>query len=529
MPKDTNLKTDPQLIREAKINEGKKLADSKLTLWKTGRQEQIEKDYEKELAAIKTDQMIEDEAKAIWERKLVAIKENWRNHLENLRYDLQRREAGLNQQYTDIFKELSVKYNEKNQQIQDEYEKASAEIERQLNEEAKELTKRREELSVGLENVKKDNEKKFQEINKKRNKIYQEIDKLTEEINAKNRRREDTRALEHKQDELQETLTSLLKDMSGYIEKETSLKEELKKVEAQLNPEAVGKKRRALRDPYFNERDRKAGELLKEQQKEMTERKAELLNEIAKGKKKLEEDEKLPWNPGMYGSQKDQLQTDKERALAAAKADREKAAQNKAAAEEEMKMTGEKLFDRLYWGVEFGVDAETLAKSPKRNHKPNTAEFTAMVDALDKVTKAAGKCDESPEAEAELRRSCLEAYKQCQNYIDAKKNQGVLTNFFRKQQGIDRINMAAGMMEKLKGYCPDLEQALKNEVQEVQKKKAAGSKHKEQKVNVKAELDAAKAELAKKNGQKDLKQNGSKKMNQKMEQGPKQQGGMAPR
>lgn len=126
--------------------------------------------------------------------------------------------------------------------------------------------------------------------------------------------------------------------------------------------------------------------------------------------------------------------------------------------EDELADQKRKLVNRVYASVEFDLEVDDLQKTPKS--KPNTEEFNQMVSALQESVNALGTCDMSDNTKADIRRKCVEAYKACDRYLDAKNHQNFIIKLCRSQNGRDRIERAEAMKTKLKELYPGLEQAL---------------------------------------------------------------------
>lgn len=525
MPKDTNTQTEAQRERETKIRRGKELADSSLRIWRAQKQEPIDWDYNDALAKIpEQEKVIKEEAKERWAFREKEIKGIWEEQKRGHILDAKEKVDSLNEKYAEQMKEISIQFNVRDAQIENEYKEAATKAEQLHNAEVEKLRFEKEDLEARLAKEKKENEESIKNLNEKINHVNLEIDKLTTEINKRGRKRQDTTGLERQQEELHATLTGLVKDVAFYVAGETRLEEQVKEAKAALDPEKLGQKLRERIEPLFNARDKKRTALIYEQQKVMSEKKAELLKEIEDAEALVKKEEHWEHNPVLYEQSKIANEKwEKENIEYYTKKITDEATLKRDAAIKEMQETGIKLAGRMYKGVEFKVDAEILATSAKRGKKPNTEEFTAMTNALDKVAQTAGQCDESPEVEAELRRNCLEAYKKCQDYVKAKENQGFLHNYFRSDEGNDRIRMANEMMAKLKELYPELEQALETGKVTVQEQVQTKPNRKEPRVNVKAELDAAKAKLAKQNSENNPNPNVEQKQKQNRNQ---KQGGM---
>ena len=518
MPKDTNTLTEAE--RETKIRREKELADSSLRIWRARKQEPIDQDYKEALAKIpEQEKLIKEAAKERWASREKEIKGIWEEQKRGHRRDAKEKVASLNDEYARQMKEISIQFNDRDAQVEAEYKEAAKKAEQLHDAEVVKLKLEKEDLEARLAKEKKENEKSIKDLDARVARVNLDIDELTTQINRRNRKRQDTTELERQHDDLHKKLTGLLKDKAFYVEGEIRLENQLKEAEAALDPDKLGQKLRARIEPFFNARNEKRTALIYEQQKVMGEKKAELLKEIKDAEALVKREEHLEDNPVLYEQEKIANEKwEKENIEYHTKKITDEATQKKEAAIKEIQETYTKLADRLYKGVEFKVDAGILATSAKRGKKPNTEEFTAMTNALDKVAQTAGQCDESPEVEAELRRNCLEAYKKCQDYVKAKADQGFLHNYFRSDEGNDRIRMANEMMTKLKELCPELEQALETGNVTVQEQAQARPNRKEPKVNVKAELDAAKAKLAKQNGEKNPNPNLEQKQNQNQSQ-----------
>ena len=161
-----------------------------------------------------------------------------------------------------------------------------------------------------------------------------------------------------------------------------------------------------------------------------------------------------------------------------------------------------KLKNRVYASVEFDLEVDDLGKTPKS--KPNTDEFNQMVSALQESVNALGTCDMSDNTKADIRRKCLDAYKACDRYLDAKNHQNFVIRLCRSQNGRDRIERAEVMKTKLKELYPELEQALAEEREQEaananaqrdaqENRPSAGGRHSN--ASIQNELNAAKKEI----------------------------------
>ncbi len=511
MPKDTNKQIQPQFDRETEILNRRLAVDAAVKEWQAVRQEPIDTAYKEAMATIPAKlKEVEEQAKERWTNREKEIKEIWEYQKKRNRREFEEKKISLNADYAKLMAEISTRYNMKSEQLDQEYIKASAEVERQLNEKAVQQKQEKAKLEADLAKAKKNNEKKLKEINKNRDQIFQQMDDLMVEINKKGRKGENTKDLEHEYDDLYMVFNTLGKEMSVQVSDEQYLNDKIEKLNASLDPKKLEEEMKARKTPLFNQRNEKRAALDREQQKELTEKKTAMIEEIDKAEEWLKKNEWRDQNPVFYAVEKDKNEKwEQDTKAYEEKLITDAANQKKEAAEKELQENSKKLLDRMYRGADLGVDAQILTTSSKKGKKPNTAEFTAMTDALDKVVKAAGKCDLSAEIDAEVHQSCLDAYKQCQNYLKAKKDEGFLHNYFRSGEGKERIRMANEMLTKLKNFYPELEQTLEAGQDAVKEQKApAKPKHKEPQVDVKAKVDAAKAELAKQNGKKNGKKNG---------------------
>ncbi len=161
-----------------------------------------------------------------------------------------------------------------------------------------------------------------------------------------------------------------------------------------------------------------------------------------------------------------------------------------------------KLVNRVYASVEFDLEVDDLQKTPKS--KPNTDEFNQMVSALQESVNALGTCDMSDNTKADIRRKCIDAYKACDRYLDAKDHQNFIIRLCRSQNGRNRIERAEAMKTKLKELYPELEQALAEEREQEaananaqrdaqENRPSAGGRHSN--ASIQNELNAAKKEI----------------------------------
>lgn len=523
MPKNNHDNQAAQEARTQKININKELITSKLKIWKSERRQQIDASYNETLNKIPVEQQkIREQAQKDLEKMEADLKAEWKERNKAERFVWESDCKRLNAENGKRLIEINIKYNDLIDQERTNYEKEAKEAEDQFIEEVKKQRAYLNERKQELEKVKKENEAKNQSIEKSLTDLYADVDRLTAEINKKNRRREDATKLEHQLDDLEVPRRSLLTAKAALIKQETDLQEEISILNKQLNPETVKAKLIEVKNPIYSKYKAKTGALNDELGRAQSAEKAETEKKIKETEKRLAEDEAQPYNRGKYGYLSDKLESKTSNALKDVEDKLKKEAEDtRKAAEEELEENGIKLGNRLYKSAEFTVDVDLLTNSDKRGTKPNTTEFTLMVNALGNAARSVGQFGMSAEIEENIRRDCLEAYKQCKNYLNAKKREGRVANYFRSFEGKERIRMATEMVAKLKEFYPELDQALeaeKNHVQvQAEPQNAAGHKtHKEPKINVSAELDAAKIAA-----KKELGMNGDAKQTVNLQTGVK--------
>ncbi len=426
------------------------------------------------------------------------LKKDWKAHLEKLDLELKSIDKKLADKMQEAFTKLEKECQEKEAEEKKKYEKKLQEIEDE-----------KDPILVAVDQAK-------ERIGREKEKCQQEFTKCWAEIaeigaaigdfseQSNNATFEDQRKLQKKIKEQQLALTTANQKLSTWDAAIKELEEEEKKLYQPLEPFEKRKKK------VQNEYDQKLAELTKEKIDKMVAEKAKAADERKKLENQYEEDKKKEYSPVRWTSLAEEVENQakyKKMLLS-----RNKTAEADAKRKDltiQMNVTGAAFLKRLYSSVDFGYEVDRLESSEKSYSSSNTAEFTKMVEALKKAEKAVGEGTVSDLVDENIRKSCLEAYKECRNYLQKKDRGWSLLEKMRSRTGKNRIEMARGMMAKLKEFYPDLEEALeaehnqKNEVQEAQAEERPMPVKKSGKnptTDVKAELDAAKAQLRKQGG-----------------------------
>ncbi len=526
---NTNHWTESE--KQRKIRERKKELADNLLVW-IGNKKTFNSDIDVEEKRIKNNEDLTKEKKIInsdFDKKeknlLEGLKKQWQEHIHEAECDLNQLKTTESKEIEKRVDAICKKYDEavKNQQFayRDDVTKIENEIKAKYNERKETLEKQKEILEKQLvkeeEELKKD-QGKLEEVQKKfepTRKMWIDYDKLIEEINRKNEKKENTEELKKKLKKLNDSvqknkknLDVLAKEKTDLVKKIKNLTEEIehlksisfKLVKDELSDIAIAseKELKKRKDDAYDARSKKASELENQKADEIRKETRDGLQKISVAEAKLNEDKLYEVNRSAHAFEMEELKKQRNQALEQCDAKYETIMND--FIENEQKKIQEKyneLYDRLGKGAEFEVDIAELKDSPKKKNKPNTIEFNTMTNALDAAVRSIENCDS---LDVTIQIDCLEAYKKCRDYVAAKNAQGKLANFFRSDNGMDRIRMANAMMQKLKEFYPGLEQALATGVEPKRPEpERVIQKHPEPRRDLGTKLNEARNEIRKMN------------------------------
>lgn len=493
--------------------------------WKTREMQKIESSVQ--LTQDAEDRRIRDEKVKIDQgvtRKLLEtkekIKKDWRDHLVEASAELKKIDEKFMKQMKEAFAVLDKEYAEKEKEAQKQYNEELKKLEEERKSAQEKVNQEKERLRTEQEKCSSEIERCWKELGE----IGEAIGKCNEKSNRASK--EVQKEMQKEIDEHQNNLKIVNARNRTWNETLRELQTEEKELDKELA--AFGKRRQEAEKAY----KQKLAGLSQEKLNKMLEEQAKVKAEKEKLQRQYDEDKARDFNPSRWLSlsedienqgKYDKMRLDQNRTVKADEKKKELMAQ--------MNMTGKKLLHRLHLSVDFDIELDSLKNSSKSHGNGNTDEFNTMIEALEKAGKAVGEGEVSEKVEEDIRKSCLEAYKECQNYLQKKDRGWSLLEKLRSRAGKDRIEMARGMMNRLKEFYPGLEAALeaekdlKNNVQEerasenrAEEKAPAGKPGGKQRSDVKGELERAKMlireQQGKEKGQKNINQNTNRKTNQ---------------
>lgn len=432
-----------------------------------------------------------------------SIARDWRDHLIVAHMELTDLDAQLKNQMNEAFQQLEKEYAEKESDAERKHRETLQNIESDREKAQEKVDQERAQLKAEIEKSRKELVASIGEINK----IGATIAKFVEKGNkvAAKGNKASVAVQREMQEKISEQQAALVTANEKSRKWDAVLKE-LQKQEQELDKALEPfKKQKKEEDQAYK---RKLEELLLEKSKKQAEEQQKARAEKEKKQKEYDIESKWEYQPHRW----DKLSSD---ILANAEFAKKELDKNRTAKADEKKKqltaqmhaTGAKLLKRLQDSVDFDIELDKLDNSAKSNGKGNTAEFKDMITALRKAGKAVDNGEVSPAVDAEIRKSCLEAYQECRKYLKKKERSVSFFERFRSQTGKDRIRMAQDMMDRLKTFYPGLETALRtgripqDDMQEEKTIQRPQRKaHTRDTGKVKRELDAAKKELREKNG-----------------------------
>ncbi len=522
MPKDKNQNNnqvnqeDPRVYRKRVKNliyqnwmeEEKK----KIEVEVKGVQDRVDSDIQAK--EVEIDQAAAKELLQIMDR----IKKDWQDHLVELGLELKGIDKKLAEDMKAEFARLDKEYEKKEKEEQEKYEKKLQELE----EEKKPV---QDAVIQGQERISKEKEKCQEEFNKCWAEIA-EIGAAIGEYSAKSNHatRDVQNKMQKKIEEQQLALATANQKSRTWDAAIKALEKEEKELSQRLEPFEKQQKKAE------NEYNQKLADLSKEKIDRMVAEKAKAAEKRKELENRYEEEKKLEYHPVRWISLSEEVENKK-------KYQKMQLSYNKTAEADQkrreltvkMNATGKAFLDRLYSSVDFGYEVDRLENSEKSHGSSNTNEFNSMVEALKATEKAVGAGEVSAQVDENIRKSCLDAYKACQNYLQKKDRGWSLLEKMRSGTGKARIAMARGMMEKLKEFYPDLEAALEEErnrkeeapAEQAEEKEPVKKSGKKPTRDISGELNAAKAQLRKQRGNEageNTKQRTSQNINRKTKQ-----------
>lgn len=517
MPK-TNLTEAQKTEREKEINTRKNYKDLQIQEWYEKQKKKIEEDINKSTAQAlkeKKDQ-IESQLSLDRGRLEMNMRDAWSKHLIELKKELDDLSKNDPQEYIDNVAAINTthdnqiaeeekKYKEEIAEIKQTYDEQIAKQEqehRQVGENIetdfrKQLEKEKQELQKELEEKIKKNETELKAIDSGISQIAEAIKTMRENIKDKTKKKtkDEASQLKNYVEQLEISKKKHESDREKLSKKISAEKDELgivaKKLDEVLAQPQKSKRLaklevamkeskniaetgysagKSLLDDVMKEQKNKAetdhntrkAQIEEDRKKALSARKEELQKFKDAKATEYETDRKVTMDEIVYRRRLQNLEDQAKGDELIAENDlNAKANYNKRQRLRRLEIDRETLRNRLYSSIGFNLEVEDLKNSHKKGD--NTREFNEMVEALEGSVTAVEKCELGDEVVASIHKKCMDAYKGCDRYIQAKNNQNFLKRWFRSSDGMRRLEMAAAMKDKLLAFYPKLEQALQVE------------------------------------------------------------------
>lgn len=473
MPKKNHTEVQ-KAQREDLIRVRRAAKDILINQWIEAQKQKILQDTDPKQKIEEEQKKIDRQAGMDQARLEMEMKDHWARHINKLEAELKDLDTNgaeklakdswaVQNEYNDKIKEAKQKYQQTLIHIEEQHEESV----RKSREENERFERNLAEQKQELEKKQAENKKKLDDINNSIDQTIEAINMLNESINGQDRNAESP--LEKQIAQMKESLGNYNSAKSKIYEADAQYSASMAQITEKLSQQTKQEVPSELVDGMNNSK----AEAEKNYQTQLEKLEADRQSALIAGQnalkeqrtakaKELKEAKEVSMDPKLFlfrsDTIKDQANIDKyniEQKL------RKEAEVNQRLENNNLAGKIQKLKKRVYDSVDFDLDVEELRNVPKK--KANTQEFDRMISALQESAAALGKCELTDEAETDIRTKCLEAYKACECYVQAKNSQNIFVRMCRTDNGKARIRLANAMKRRLVEFYPGLEQALLEE------------------------------------------------------------------
>lgn len=510
MPRRNQTEAEQKAQREELIRTRKENKRPLIQRWIEEQKQKIARDTDPAQKIAAESEKIDKQAGQDKIRLEMEMKDAWAAHIKELEKELAELDSNESGKYEEEAAVINRDYHEKTTQEKQRCQEAVTEIETQYHANLQKLHDERARVEKEFQNKKKElqerkeeNEKKLADIDNSLNLTMEAVNMLSANMNGRNK---NEAAPSEQLEQMRASMVNLSSAKSKILDAEAQMSisvDKLAEVLSQLQkPERLTELEDQMKkgkDAAWKNYSAKEAGIEQERQKALSAKKNELKKIRAAKADELEKTKKVTMDEVIFSRRYDNIteRANIEKYHIKQKLEQE-AETDKNMKTRELNGNVQCLQNRLFAGVEFDLEVEDLEHSYKK--EANTEEFNRMVSTLKESVTAVETCDLTEETQAEIRRSCLEAYRACENYIQAKNRQNIFVKIFRSGSGTKRLEMAAAMKARLLEFCPGLEQALSQEEnaaapQKEEQKERPSAGGKENHTDVRKELDDAKKKV----------------------------------